>query len=98
MNHAAARTPNVVTDTLLLDHGETETRPMPAPSISSASDSAEATKAPAMTAGQDTAEKTASPPSSAAARNAKPSAGEREVNLVSVMAISKCLRAVGTSI
>ena len=37
----AARIPNVVTETLLLDHGETDTRPMPAPSISSARDRAD---------------------------------------------------------
>ena len=56
MNHAAASTVNVVTDGLLLDHGEMETRPMPAPSATSARENAEATKAPAITAGQDTPE------------------------------------------
>jgi hypothetical protein len=56
MNHAAASTVNVVTDGLLLDHGETETRPMPAPSATNAKENAEATKAPAITAGQDTPE------------------------------------------
>src|SRR5271155_3018036 len=56
MNQAAARIPNVVTETLLLDHGETDTRPMPAPSISSARDKADATTAPAIIAPHDTAE------------------------------------------
>src|SRR5277367_3341016 len=56
MNQAAARIPNVVTETLLLDHGETDTSPMPAPSISSARDSADATTAPAIIAPHDTAE------------------------------------------
>src|SRR5271166_2661684 len=56
MNQAAARIPNVVTDTLLLDHGETDTRPMPAPSISRARDRDDATTAPATMAPQDTAE------------------------------------------
>jgi hypothetical protein len=54
MNHAAARIPKVVTETLLLDHGDTETSPSPAPSIKSASDIADAAKAPAMTAAQET--------------------------------------------
>jgi hypothetical protein len=56
MNQAAARIPNVVTETLLLDHGETDTRPIPAPSISSARDRADATTAPAIIAPHDTAE------------------------------------------
>src|SRR5277367_3875600 len=56
MNQAAARIPNVVTETLLLDHGETDTRPMPAPSISSARDRADATTAPATIAPHETAE------------------------------------------
>jgi hypothetical protein len=55
MNQAAARIPNVVTETLL-DHGETDTRPMPAPSISSARDRADATTAPAIIAPHDTAD------------------------------------------
>jgi hypothetical protein len=56
MNHAAASTPNVVTEGLLLDHGETETRPMPAPSATNAKENAAATNAPAKTAAQDTPE------------------------------------------
>src|SRR5271170_3201931 len=56
MNQAAARIPNVVTETLLLDQGETDTRPMPAPSMSSARDRADATTAPAIIAPHDTAE------------------------------------------
>ena len=56
MNHAAASTVNVVTEGLLLDHGETETRPMPAPSATNAKENAAATKAPANTAAQDTPE------------------------------------------
>ena len=56
MNHAAASTVNVVTDGLLLDHGETEIRPMPAPSATSARENAEATNAPAITAAHDTPE------------------------------------------
>jgi hypothetical protein len=80
MNHAAARMPKVVTDTLLWDHGDTDTRPSPAPSMSKASDSAEATTAPAIIAGQETAEPDVSPPSA------------REMNVESVMAISDCSR------
>ena len=53
MNHAAASTVNVVTEGLLLDHGETETRPMPAPSATSAKENAAATNAPAKTAAHD---------------------------------------------
>src|ERR1700744_4377225 len=53
MNHAAASTVNVVTEGLLLDHGETETRPMPAPSATNAKQNAAATKAPAKTAAHD---------------------------------------------
>lgn len=56
MNHAAARTPKVVADGLLLDHGEIDTRPMPAPSATNASEKAEATNAPAITAAHDTPE------------------------------------------
>src|ERR1700722_3047685 len=56
MNQAAARIPNAVTETLVVDHGDTDTRPMPAPSISSARDRADATTAPATMAPQDTAE------------------------------------------
>jgi hypothetical protein len=56
MNHAAASTPKVVTDGLLLDQGETEMRPMPAPSATSAKANAEATNAPAIMAAHDTAE------------------------------------------
>src|SRR5579862_9601527 len=56
MNQAAARIPKVATETLLLDHGETDTRPMPAPSISNARDRADATTAPAIIAPHDTAE------------------------------------------
>jgi hypothetical protein len=47
---------NVVTEGLLLDHGETETRPMPAPSATSAKENAAATNAPAKTAAHDTPE------------------------------------------
>jgi hypothetical protein len=54
MNHAAASTVNVVTEGLLLDHGETETRPMPAPSATNAKENAAATNAPAKTAAHDT--------------------------------------------
>src|SRR5579863_4993326 len=56
MNQAAARIPKVATETLLFDQGETDTRPMPAPSISNARDRADATNAPAIMAPQDTAE------------------------------------------
>src|SRR5579863_3538098 len=56
MNQAAARMPKVATETLLFDQGETDTRPMPAPSISNARDRADATNAPAIMAPQDTAE------------------------------------------
>src|SRR5271168_712211 len=56
MNHAPASTVNVVTEGLLLDHGETETRPMPAPSATSARENAAATNAPAKTAAHDTPE------------------------------------------
>jgi hypothetical protein len=54
MNHAAASTVKVVTEGLLLDHGETETRPMPAPSATNAKENAAATNAPAKTAAHDT--------------------------------------------
>ena len=47
---------HVVTETLVVDHGDTDTMPMPAPSISSARDGADATTAPATMAPQDTAE------------------------------------------
>jgi hypothetical protein len=53
MNHAAASRVNVVTEGLL-DHGETETRPMPAPSATNANENAAATNAPAKTAVHDT--------------------------------------------
>jgi hypothetical protein len=76
MNHAAARMPKVVTETLLWDHGETDTRPSPAPNIRSANDRADATAAPAMMAGQETAEPNVSPVSA------------REMKAESVMAIS----------
>ncbi len=56
MNHAAASTVNVVTEGLLLDHGETETKPMPAPSATNARENAAATNAPAKTAAHDTPE------------------------------------------
>src|SRR5580704_13763793 len=56
MNHAAASTVNVVTEGLLLDQGETEIRPMPAPSATSARENAAATKAPAKTAAHETPE------------------------------------------
>src|SRR5580658_8898073 len=56
MNQAAARIPNVVTETLLVDQGDTDTRPMPAPSISGARDRTVATTAPATMAPQDMAE------------------------------------------
>src|ERR1700689_4619118 len=56
MNHAAASTVKVVTEGLLLDHGETETRPIPAPSATNAKENAAATNAPAKTAAQDTPE------------------------------------------
>src|SRR5271165_1287132 len=56
MNQAAARMPKVATETLLFDHGETDTRPMPAPSISRARDRADATTAPAIMAPHETAE------------------------------------------
>jgi hypothetical protein len=56
MNHAAASTVNVVTEGLLLDHGETETKPMPAPSATNAKENAAATNAPAKTAAHDTPE------------------------------------------
>ena len=56
MNHAAASTVKVVTEGLLLDHGETETRPMPAPSATNAKENAAATNAPAKTAAHDTPE------------------------------------------
>jgi hypothetical protein len=56
MNHAAASTVNVVTEGLLLDHGETETKPMPAPSATNAKKNAAATNAPAKTAAHDTPE------------------------------------------
>ena len=55
-DQAAARAPNVVTDGLLADQGETEMRPIPAPSATSASAKAEATNAPAMIAAHETAE------------------------------------------
>ena len=54
MNHAAASTVKVVTEGLLLDHGETEIRPMPAPSATNANENAAATNAPAKTAAHDT--------------------------------------------
>src|SRR5271168_3460429 len=54
MNHAAASTVNVVTEGLLLDHGDAETRPMPAPSATNAKENAAATNAPAKTAAHDT--------------------------------------------
>src|ERR1700722_1420877 len=54
MNHAAASTVKVGTEGLLLDPGETETRPMPAPSATSANENAAATNAPAKTAAHDT--------------------------------------------
>src|ERR1700733_3141639 len=54
MNHTAASTVKVVTEGLLLDHGETETRPMPAPSATNAKENAAATNAPAKTAAHDT--------------------------------------------
>jgi hypothetical protein len=53
MNYAAASTVKVVTEGLLLDHGETE-RPMPAPSATNAKENAAATNAPAKTAAHDT--------------------------------------------
>src|SRR5271156_3987303 len=56
MNQAAARIPKVATETLLFDQGETDPRPIPAPSISRARDRADATTAPAIIAPQDTAE------------------------------------------
>jgi hypothetical protein len=56
MNHAAARTPNVVTEGLLVDQGETEMRPMPAPSATRANENAAATKAPAIAAPHETPE------------------------------------------
>src|ERR1700723_2078728 len=56
MNHAATSTVNVVTEGLLLDHGDTETKPMPAPSATSAKENAAATNAPAKTAAQETPE------------------------------------------
>jgi hypothetical protein len=56
MNHAAASTVKVVTEGLLLDHGETETKPMPAPSATNAKENAAATNAPAKTAAHDTPE------------------------------------------
>ena len=39
---------------IVLDHGETETRPMPAPSATNAKENAAATNAPAKTAAHDT--------------------------------------------
>src|ERR1700722_5642957 len=54
MNHAAASTVKVVTEGLLLDHGDTETKPMPAPSATSANENAAATNAPAKTAAHET--------------------------------------------
>jgi hypothetical protein len=62
MNQAAARMPNVVTDTLLLDQGDTETSPSPAPSARRARENAEATTAPAIMAAQETLEADDSPP------------------------------------
>jgi hypothetical protein len=56
MNHAAASTVKVVTEGLALDHGETETRPIPAPSATNANEKAAATNAPAKTAAHDTPE------------------------------------------
>ena len=53
--------PKVVTETLLFDQGDMETSPIPAPSVSSARDNAEATTAPAMTAAHDTPEADAAP-------------------------------------
>jgi hypothetical protein len=47
---------NVVTEGLLLDHGDTETKPMPAPSATNAKENAAATNAPAKTAAHDTPE------------------------------------------
>ena len=56
MNQAAASTVKVVTDGLLLDQGETETRPIPAPNATNARENAAATNAPAKTAAHDTHE------------------------------------------
>ena len=67
MNHAAASTVKVVTEGLLLDHGETETRPMPAPSATNAKENAAATNAPASTAAHDTPETVSSAVSTAVA-------------------------------
>jgi hypothetical protein len=73
-----ARMPKVATEILLLDHGDTETSPRPAPNVRRAKESAEATTAPATTAAQDTPDADASPPESAA----------REVMTASAMASS----------
>src|SRR5271165_6128638 len=86
MNQAAARIPNVATETLLLDHGETDTRPMPAPSISSARDRADETAAPAMTAPHDTAGAALS--GLASSSRAFKIASERELNTALDMKIS----------
>ena len=56
MNQAAASTVKVVTEGLLLDQGETETKPIPAPSATNAKENAAATKAPAKTAAHETPE------------------------------------------
>jgi hypothetical protein len=61
MNQAAARMPNVVMEALLIDHGEIDPSPMPAPSIRRASDNADAATAPAMIAAHETAEAALSP-------------------------------------
>ena len=81
MNHAAASTVNVVTEGLLLDHGETEMSPMPAPSATKAKENAAATKAPAKTAAHETPE-TASTAVSTAATLDK---GERPVTVACVI-------------
>ena len=86
MNHAAARTPKVVAPTLL-DHGEIETSPIPAPRVSSASANAEATSAPAMIADQDTAESSSADSASVESVNAT----ARASNMESVIAVSPYL-------
>jgi hypothetical protein len=81
MNHAAASTVNVVTEGLLLDHGETETKPMPAPSATNAKENAAATNAPAKTAAQDTPEAV----SITVSRTVAVDKGARVATLASVM-------------
>src|SRR3984957_8109894 len=86
MNHAAASTVNVVTEGLLLDHGETETKPMPAPSATNAKENAAATNAPAKTAAHDT------PDTVSAVSTAVPVVGARVVIVACVMCLNLALR------